>query len=83
MTSPPDWCREIDEPSPVPRLGEIAVPTTIVLGADDIEEIAKIGRTLADGVPHARLTVLADCDHIVPVRQPERLVELILSSART
>jgi 3-oxoadipate enol-lactonase len=75
--------QEIEEPSAIPRLNEIGVPTLIVLGDKDIDAITEIGGILQQGIPGARTETLAGADHMLPLRTPERLVELILTTVRT
>ncbi len=63
-------------------LGAISAPTTIVAGtADRIVPIAS-ARALARQIPNAQLVELAGVDHLLPLREPERLAELILAAAR-
>ncbi|MFB6562909.1 MULTISPECIES: alpha/beta fold hydrolase [unclassified Streptomyces] len=62
----------------VGRLDRIGAPTTIVVGDHDHPEIGVIARRLADGIPDARLEVVADSDHYLPLRAPGRLLELLL-----
>ncbi len=69
---------EIDEPAAEPRLGEIAVPTVVVLGDSDVETIADIGRRYQEGIPGARLVTLAPADHLLPLRVPDQLHPLLL-----
>lgn len=68
---------EIEEPSAVPRLGEVAAPTLVVLGAEDIDVITAIGDLLAGEIPGARRVVLAGADHILPLRVPGELAALL------
>ena len=70
--------QEIDEPSAIPRLNEIGVPTLVVLGDRDVDAITEIGRVLEQGIPGARTETLANADHMLPLRTPDRLVELLL-----
>ena len=69
---------EIEEPAAEPRLGEIAVPTLVVLGDRDVESIADIGRRYRQGIPGARLVNLAPADHLLPLRVPDQLHPLLL-----
>jgi len=69
---------EIDEPPAEPRLGEIAVPTLVVLGDRDVEAITDIGHRYARGIPGARLHTLAPADHLLPLRVPDQLHPLLL-----
>ncbi|MFK4600432.1 alpha/beta fold hydrolase [Streptomyces pristinaespiralis] len=64
----------------VDRLDRIKVTTMVVLGDHDHPEISVIARRLADGIPGARLEVVADADHCLPLRAPGRLLELLLGS---
>jgi 3-oxoadipate enol-lactonase len=69
---------EIEEPAAEPRLGEIAVPTLIVLGDRDVDAIADIGRRYEQGIRGAKLVTLAPADHLLPLRVPDRLHPLLL-----
>lgn len=62
----------------VGRLGRIGVPTVVVVGTHDHPEIGVIAARLADGIPGARLEVVAGADHYLPLRAPGRLLELLL-----
>ncbi|WP_327302653.1 alpha/beta fold hydrolase [Streptomyces sp. NBC_01298] len=62
----------------VERLDRIRVPTLVVVGDHDHPEIGVIAGRLAGGIPGARLEVVADADHYLPLRAPGRLLELLL-----
>jgi 3-oxoadipate enol-lactonase len=68
---------EVEEPDAIPRLGEIRVPTLVVLGDRDLEVITEIGNLLASAIAGARLTTLAGADHILPLRVPDALHEAL------
>lgn len=70
---------EIEEPSAIDRLGEIRIPTLIVLGEQDEATITDIGRIYAEGIPGAQSVTLAGADHLLPLRAPEQLHPLLLS----
>jgi pimeloyl-ACP methyl ester carboxylesterase len=70
---------EIEEPAAAGRLGEIGAPTLIVLGDSDVEPITDIGRIMAAGIPGARCETLAGADHMLPLRVPDRLTDLLLA----
>jgi 3-oxoadipate enol-lactonase len=74
---------EIEEPSAIGRLGEIKAPTLVVLGDSDVEPITEIGGILSGGIPGARSETLTGADHMLPLRVPERLTELLLAHLRT
>jgi pimeloyl-ACP methyl ester carboxylesterase len=69
---------EVAEPSAVERLGEISVPTLIVLGDRDDYTITDIGNLYAAGIPGSRLVTLAGADHLLPLRVPGELNALLL-----
>ena len=46
------------------RLGQIAVPTLVLAGELDQGTPVDMARTLADGIPDARLQVLAGASHL-------------------
>jgi 3-oxoadipate enol-lactonase len=70
---------EVEEPSAVPRLGEIRAPTLVLLGDRDLDVITEIGKLLASTIPGARLTTLTGADHIVPLRVPDELHQAIVA----
>ncbi|MER6513882.1 alpha/beta fold hydrolase [Nonomuraea sp. NPDC001636] len=63
----------------VELLGRVAVPTTVVAGDHDHPEIGVIARRLAAGIPGARLEIIAGADHYLPLRAPERLLDVLLA----
>jgi 3-oxoadipate enol-lactonase len=69
----------IDEPYAVDRLAEIGVPTLVVLGGRDVAPIGDIGDLLVTGIPGARHATVDDADHMLPLRTPERLTDLLLA----
>jgi 3-oxoadipate enol-lactonase len=81
-----DWMlAEDDEEAPdpsEPRLGEIRVPTLIVLGDRDVEPITDIGHRFARGIPGAKLVTLSPADHLLPLRVPDELHALLLEHLR-
>jgi len=65
-------------PSAIPHLGEIRAATLIVSGDRDIGEIHHIADELADRIPGASKRVIAEADHLVNVRKPEKFNRLVL-----
>ena len=59
-------------------LGEIAVPTLVITGAQDVAEISAVGELLVSGIAGARAAVIENADHVVPWRAPDELAGLIL-----
>jgi pimeloyl-ACP methyl ester carboxylesterase len=65
-------------PSAVPHLGEIRAATMIVIGDRDLGEIHHIADELTDRIPGASKRVIAEADHLVNVRKPEKFNRLVL-----
>jgi 3-oxoadipate enol-lactonase len=63
----------------VARLDRIAAPTLVVHGDRDHPEIATIARRLVAAIPGARLAVVPDADHYLPLRAPAPLADLLLA----
>ncbi len=59
------------------RLGEIGLPTRIVVGSRDLLLPPYHARRMAAGIPHAVLQVLPGCGHMVMLERPEELNELL------
>ena len=53
------------------RLGEIACPCLVMVGADDQATTPAHSETLARGIPGARLVVLPDAAHLSAAEQPQ------------
>jgi 3-oxoadipate enol-lactonase len=58
------------EPPAVARLGEIAVPTTVVLGALDQPDVMQIGSTLVTGIRGATLETIEAVAHLPSMERP-------------
>jgi pimeloyl-ACP methyl ester carboxylesterase len=59
------------------RLGEIAVPTLVLVGADEMSSLAAQADVLAAGIPGARKGVIPDAAHEVQFEQPAALADAI------
>lgn len=60
-------------------LDRITAPTLVVHGDRDHPEIGTIARRLVAAIPGARLAVVPRADHYLPLRTPERLIDLLLA----
>ncbi len=58
-------------------LPRVPVPTLVIGGADDLALPPEHQRRIADGVPGARLELIADAAHIVSAEQPDTVNRLI------
>ena len=55
------------------RLAKIEIPTLVVHGADELPPLKTGSEELAEVLPGARLEVIPDAGHMVPIEQPEVL----------
>lgn len=65
-------------PPAVGRLGEIHVPTLIVVGALDNSEILRAGNVMASQIQNAKQVVLPDTAHMPNMEQPELFNRAVL-----
>jgi pimeloyl-ACP methyl ester carboxylesterase len=73
--------RDPDRPA-VGRLGEIRVPTLIVVGASDIPDVHAHAGVLEAGVKGARRVIFPGAGHLVQMEKPEELNREILGFLR-
>lgn len=59
------------------RIGAIAVPTLVVVGAEDLSTPPDLVRDMAGRIPRARFEIIPDCGHIPSIEQPEALAALM------
>lgn len=59
------------------QLGGIACPTLVVHGAGDQLRSLEEAQELAQGIPGARLQVVAQAGHLIPLEQPQVLARLL------
>jgi 3-oxoadipate enol-lactonase len=78
----PDGAKPLPRPDAHERLGEIAVPTLVVVPKHDPLGQKDAGATVARRVPGAQLVEL-DSDHYVTLRQADRVSELLLEFLAT
>jgi pimeloyl-ACP methyl ester carboxylesterase len=74
-----DWSlsQRLDPPA-AGRLGEVRVPTLVVLGEHDVRPMAVIGEKLTRGIPGARKMVIRDADHLPNMRAPDEFNRIVL-----
>ncbi len=74
------------DPHAIERLGEIRVPTLVVIGDADTRDLQRIADTLRAGIPQAQLVVLPGVGHIPSLERPAditRLLEEFLATLAT
>jgi 3-oxoadipate enol-lactonase len=65
------------DPPAISRLGEIRVPALAVMAAHDPPSLRRCSDLIAAGIPDTRLVTIEDADHVVSLRTPARLNELL------
>jgi len=60
------------------KLGSIAAPTLVVRGEGEMEEFCAMAQLVASRVPGARLAVVPNSGHLVPLEQPQAFARLLL-----
>lgn len=77
LTADEGAIEELD-PAAFTRLGEVAVPTLVVLGSRDVPYLERMGLLTAAGIDGARVITIADADHVVNLRQPAAFEATVL-----
>ena len=65
------------------RLGQIACPTLVLVGADDGGTPPAMAREIAQAIPGARLEIIANASHLSNIEQAETFNRLLLDFLQT
>jgi pimeloyl-ACP methyl ester carboxylesterase len=65
------------ENDPLPRLGEIAVPTTVLVGDRDLDPTRDAARRVAESIPGARLIEWPGVTHLPSMERPDAFLALL------
>ena len=66
------------EPPARERLAELHVPTLVVVGSEDVEDIKAIAEKLAAEIPGARLETIGGAGHLPSLERPDELNRFLL-----
>jgi pimeloyl-ACP methyl ester carboxylesterase len=66
------------DPPAVGRLGEIGVPTLVIVGDRDVPDIQRVADALVAGIAGARKVVMRDTAHVPNMEQPAEFNRLVL-----
>jgi uncharacterized protein (TIGR03067 family) len=69
--------RELHPPA-IKRLGDIRVPTHLIVGSRDDPDIHLIAKTLEKGIPQAKKSVIEGAGHMVNMEKPEEFNRVVL-----
>jgi 3-oxoadipate enol-lactonase len=73
-----DELEQSGEPLAAERLGELRMPTLVLVGDTEVQGIVDIAHKLAGEIPGARLEILERADHLPNLRRPEEFDRLVL-----
>jgi 3-oxoadipate enol-lactonase len=71
------------DPPAIARLGEVAVPTCLIIGDKDVREMLSIIEKLEQGIPGARKVVMHDVAHALNMERPEEFNRIVLDFLAT
>jgi pimeloyl-ACP methyl ester carboxylesterase len=60
------------------RLGDVAAPTLVLAGEEDVDDIDEIAARLAAGIPDARRATIPGAAHLPSLERPEEFDRLVL-----
>ena len=72
---------ELQPPPAYGRLGELRAPVVIVRGDREYPMVAVCSDAIAERIPGSRRIVLPGADHMLPLRAPARIAEIIAAQA--
>ena len=74
---------ELGQPDPPAygRLGEVRVPAVVVRGDREYPMVAECADAIASGIPGCGHVIVPGADHLLPLRTPARLAEIITELA--
>jgi pimeloyl-ACP methyl ester carboxylesterase len=61
-----------------PTLAVISCPTLVLSGDEDNTIPNSLSAEMADGIPGAKLTILASCGHLPQVEQPQATADALV-----
>jgi pimeloyl-ACP methyl ester carboxylesterase len=75
------FAQSVAEPA-IERLSEVSVPTLVLVGDRDLEHIRDIANRLEEGIDGARLVVVREAGHVLPLERPRQLSRLLAELAQ-
>jgi 3-oxoadipate enol-lactonase len=71
------------EPPAIERLGEVAIPTCLIIGDKDVREMLGVMDILEQGIPGAKKVVMHGVAHALNVEKPEEFNRIVLDFLRS
>jgi pimeloyl-ACP methyl ester carboxylesterase len=75
----PPFASRPSAPSAAERLGEVRVPTLVIVGERDIPEFRDVAKLMADNIAGAKLVIVRGAGHMSNMESPAFVNEAILS----
>ena len=69
---------ELPVKAALPRLGEIHIPTLLLVGDADIPDVHAHAGALEAGIPRARLVVINDAGHLMYLEKPAEFSRVVI-----
>jgi pimeloyl-ACP methyl ester carboxylesterase len=70
------------EPPAAQRLAEVGMPTLVVVGSEDVEDIGAMSERVAAEIRDARLETIEGAGHLPSIERPAELNRLLLDFLR-
>jgi pimeloyl-ACP methyl ester carboxylesterase len=77
-TQPPVVSESLDPPA-IGRLGDVRLPTGVIIGMEDLPAIQALSEHLANSIPRATLTRLPHTGHLPPLERPSEVNDAVRS----
>jgi pimeloyl-ACP methyl ester carboxylesterase len=71
------------DPPPSERIGDVAAPTLVVVGEQDIEDMRRIADVLGDGIPGSRKVTMPGVAHLPALERPQEFNRILLDFLHT
>jgi 3-oxoadipate enol-lactonase len=65
------------DPPAYDRLGEITAPAVVALGDLEYPMVTRCANSIAERIPGCRLVPVPGADHMLPLRAPDLIADLI------
>jgi len=69
------------DPAAFSRLAEVTVPAVVAVGDLEYPMVAESARAMASRIPGCRTVLIPGADHLIPLRAPGRLAEIVAAAA--
>jgi pimeloyl-ACP methyl ester carboxylesterase len=67
------------DPPAIGRLGEVAVPTCVIIGTEDVRDLVGLADVLTEGITGAKKVVIEGASHLPSLEKPEEFNRAVLA----